>query len=139
MKPQPKIFLSYARPDRDQVEQVYQKLVGQGYKPWMDSQDILPGEKWEISIDRALRQADFVIVFISPNSTDRRGVLQKEIKKALDYAQEKLDGDIYLIPARLEDCPAPDNLQDRQWVDMFKPDGWNRLIKAIEAGIAQRK
>lgn len=139
MKPPAKIFLSYARPDRDKVEVFYHKLKTAGYEPWMDSQDILPGEKWELRIDRALRSADFILAFISSNSVDRRGFLQKEIRRALDYSQEKLDTDIYLIPVRLEDCPTPDNLTDYQWVDLFKPDGWTRLLKAIQAGIDRRK
>jgi isopentenyl diphosphate isomerase/L-lactate dehydrogenase-like FMN-dependent dehydrogenase len=48
------IFLSYAREDREYVESLYDKLVNAGYKPWIDTKDILPGEKLEISIQRAI-------------------------------------------------------------------------------------
>ncbi len=139
MKPKAQIFISYARPDATQVQKLYKKLSDAGYKPWMDIEDILPGEQWATTIKRALKQSDFTLICVSKNSVNRRGFLQKEIREALDASQEKLDTDIYLIPVRLEDCEPPESLGDFQWVDLFKPDGWNRLVKAIEAGIQRRK
>jgi hypothetical protein len=49
-----------------------------------------------------------------------------------------LDSDIYLIPARLEDCEVPERLGDFQWVDLFEEDGWTRLVKAIQEGLKRR-
>ncbi len=132
------IFLSYAQEDQEQVKDLYQKLSAAGLKPWMDKKDILPGETWKPSIRRAIRDADFFLACLSANSVGKRGWIQREIKDALDIWQGKLEDDIYLIPARLDDCEAPESLRDFQWVDLFEGDGWARLAKAIQVGMERQ-
>lgn len=134
-----KIFLSYAHLDRPQVEQIYDALVNAGFKPWMDARDILPGEIWALAIQRAIRQADFFFAFLSHNSVNRRGWIQKELKTALDNWEEKLIDDIYLIPVRLEVCDAPETLSQLQWVDLYDPNGWAKLLAAIQVGVTRRQ
>jgi outer membrane protein assembly factor BamB len=132
------IFLSYAREDEEKVDQLYQQLSAAGFKPWMDKRDILPGERWKSSIPRAIRQSDFFMACLSKKSVSKRGLLQREIRGALDIWQEKLEDDIYLIPVRLEDCPVPESLCDFQWVDLFEEQGWTRLVRAIQVGMERR-
>jgi len=127
------IFLSYAREDEGKVESLYQRFSDTGVKPWMDKKDILPGEIWRSSVQKAIRRSDFFLACLSVNSL-KRGFLQREIKEALDIRQEMLDSDIYLIPVRLEDCEVPEGLCDFQWVNLFEEDGWTRLMEAIQMG-----
>jgi hypothetical protein len=139
VKAMPHIFLSYAREDEEKVEELYQKLSKTGFKPWMAQKDILPGERWESSIRRAVRRSDFFLMCLSANSASKRGWIQREIRQALDLWQEKLEEDIYLIPVRLEDCEAPESLRDFQWVNLFEEDGWTRLVEAIQVGMERRE
>jgi hypothetical protein len=139
MTRKPLIFLSYARDDQDAVKLVYKRLQAEGYSPWMDQFDILPGEDWERAIKTAIKKADFFLIFLSGHSVNRRGVLQKELRAALDSWTGMLPGDIYLIPVRLSDCPIPDELSSFQWVDFFDNLGWDKLLKAIKAGTKQRR
>jgi hypothetical protein len=132
------IFLSHAREDKEEVESLYQKLSDAGFTPWMDTKDILPGEKWKSSIQKAIQRSDFFLACLSANSVNKRGWIQREIRGALDMWQEKLEDDIYLIPVRLEDCEAPERLRDFQWVNLFEEDGWTRLVEAIQVGIERR-
>jgi hypothetical protein len=132
------IFLSYAREDEEKVENLYQKLSDAGFKPWMDKKDILPGEMWKSSVQKAIRHSGFFLVCLSANSIDKRGWIQREIRDALDIWQAMLDSDIYLIPVRLEDCEVPERLRDFQWVKLFEEDGWTRLVKAIQVGMERR-
>lgn len=104
----------------------------------MDKHDILPGEKWELAIKRAIRDCDFFLICLSKNSVNKRGVLQKEIRIALDICQGMIDNDIYIIPVRLEECDAPESLQDFQGVDWFEKDGWTKLKNAIQVGMDRR-
>jgi hypothetical protein len=138
VKAMTQIFLSYAREDEDKVKELYQRLSDAGFKPWMDKKDILPGEIWKSRIPQAIRESDFFLACLSRNSVNKRGWIQREIKDALDIWQEKLDSDIYLIPARLEDCEVPERLGDFQWVDLFEEEGWTRLVKAIQEGLKRR-
>lgn len=128
-----RIFLSYERTDQEKVEKLYHMLRGAGYTPWMDTFDILAGQKWADAIKKAVAQSDFFLACMSNASVDKRGVIQKEIRYALDRYQEKLSTDIYLIPVRLEAVDLPEPLNEIQWVDLFANDGFDRLKKAIEA------
>ena len=130
-----RIFLSYARPDEEKVKELYRELSKAGFKPWMDTKDILPGERWRYSINRAIRDCDFFLLCLSRHSVNKRGFLQREINDALDILREKLDSDIYLIPARLEVCETPEKLSDLQAVDLFQQEGLTQLVKAIQAGM----
>ena len=127
----PKVFLSYAREDQASVETIYDRLAAAGIRAWMDARDILPGEDWEKSIWRAVRDSDFVVICLSRRSTGKRGFLQREVKRALELWEEKLEEDIYLIPARLEECIPPSSLRKFQWVDLFRDKGFDLLLEAI--------
>jgi hypothetical protein len=128
------IFLSYAHEDDRAVVQLYDRLAGAGLKPWMDKRDILPGERWQTVLARAIRKSHFFLACLSTKSVEKRGYLQREFKQALDLWQEKLDGDIYLIPIRLDDCEVPEAFQPLQWVNLFEDDAWPTLLGAIRAG-----
>jgi len=132
------IFISYVQEDKEKVENLYQKLSDAGFKPWMDTKDVLPGELWKPSTYKAIQHSDFFLVCLSANSVNKRGVIQKEIRHALDIWQEMLEDDIYLIPVRLEDCEVPERLREFQWVNLFEEDGWIRLVEAIHVGIERR-
>jgi hypothetical protein len=129
---QVQIFISYAREDQQRVEALYQKLLAAGYQPWLDREHLLPGQKWEPVIKQALERSDFALVCLSATSINKRGFLQKEIKQALEHAEEKLEDDVWLIPARLDDCEVPQALSDIQWVDLFEDDGFDQLLRALE-------
>jgi hypothetical protein len=120
------------------VEPIYNKLRQSGYAPWMDTKDILPGERWEIKINQAIKSADFFLAFLSGSSVDRRGVLRKEVRLALDKWREMLDEDIYLIPIRLEPHEMPEELAGFQVLDVFVQGWWDRLALAIRAGMEKR-
>jgi len=134
-----RIFISYAREDEFAVRQLYQKLSDAGFRPWMDKIDLLPGEEWQSAIEKALRDADFLIICLSSASVQKRGFVQREFKTALDLWQEKLREDIYLIPVRLEYCEPPRELGKFQWLDLFEEENeWPRLIKALQTGMQRR-
>jgi CheY-like chemotaxis protein len=135
-----KIFLCYAHYDRAKVNDLYENLVSAGYSPWMDKRNLMPGEKWSHAIEKAINSADFFIVCISRNSVNRRGFLQREIRMAMEIWAGKLDDDIYLIPARLEDCEIPDEkLTQLQWLDLFQPEGIRNLVDTIQAGVSRQQ
>ena len=127
-----KVFLSYAREDKAKVRSIYTRLSGAGLAPWMDIEDLAPGEVWESSIKKAIRYADFFLAFLSRNSVNKRGFLQKEIKNALDTWQEKLNSDIYIIPVRLDECDLPEDLHAFQRVDLFEKGSFTRLLKSLQ-------
>jgi len=125
------VFLSYARPDASFIKDVYIKLSDAHVNVWMDTENILPGEEWELAIDTALKKSQLVLVFLSHNSVTRDRFLQKEINTAIEVWKEKAPGTIYLIPVRLEECPIHQRLSKFHWIDIFNDSGWSKLLKQI--------
>jgi hypothetical protein len=135
MRRNPTIFLSYAREDRTRVEKIYDSLCAEGFVPWMDTRDIQGGEKWSSVIGRAIREADFMLVFVSRNSLSKSGFVQREIKFALETLSERPADDIFLVPVRLEDSDVPDALKPFHYVDIFESEGWQSLLRALKSGL----
>lgn len=138
MKPL-KIFLCHASGDKAEAKQLYTLLNGYGAQPWMDSEDILPGQEWNMEIRKNLDAADAILLCLTKKSVDKEGYVQKEIRLALDRAREMPEGRVFLIPVKLEKCDVPYSLKEYQWVELFVEDGMERLIKALNARAAQIK
>lgn len=110
------VFLSYVRADEGRVVPIYESLTRKGFNLWFDRRRLRPGQNWDFEIRRALDKSALVIVFISHNSVDHRGYVQREIKMALEKLAEKLVDDIYLVPVLLDDdVTPPDELKSRQY------------------------
>lgn len=128
-----KVFLCHASADKPVVENFYNALTEDGVEAWLDKKSLIPGQNWQVEIPKAVRNSDVVIVFLTSHSLTKEGFVQKEIRIALDTAEEKPDGTIFIIPARLEICEVPDRLSKFQWVDLFEKDGYDFLFNALRA------
>lgn len=126
------VFLCHSSNDKEIVEDIYNILIEDGIDAWLDRKNLTPGEEWQIEIPRALRNVDIVIVFLSSNSVTKEGYVQREIKIALDIADEKPEGTIFIIPTRLEDCNIPSRLSKFQAVDLFNKNGYKNLLKSLQ-------
>jgi len=126
-----RVFLCHSSSDKPAVRALYRRLRTDGFQPWLDEEDLLPGQTWEYEIQQAVRSADVVLVCLSSRSVNKAGFVQKEIKFALDVADQKPEGEIFLIPVKLETCEIPERLRRWQWVDYFDAQGHNRLLGAL--------
>jgi hypothetical protein len=125
------IFLCHASEDKEKARELQRKLHSYGFRTWIDEDDILPGKDWDNEIRNALRSADIVLVLLSNSTSKKRGYVQKEIKFALDIINEIPEGEIYIIPALLEDCEIPERLAKYQAVKVFREKGLHLLIAAL--------
>jgi hypothetical protein len=133
-----KVFLSYAREDREVVEAFYERLTAEKFEPWIDVRKILPGQNWEMEIDRALREANVVIAWLSNSSVSKRGFVQREANFAIDNLRYKLPTDIYFVPVLLEPCEVPTHLAVRQYIDINTPNAWEQLLASLTLAASQQ-
>lgn len=134
-----RIFLAHASEDKAVVRQLYQELKARGFEPWLDSEDLIPGQVWKVEIPKAIRGTGVFIACLSSRSVAKVGYVQNEFRLALAAFGERPPDPIYLIPLRLDDCEVPDlqipdrglSLRDVHWVDLFEEDGVDRLARAL--------
>ena len=126
-----RIFLCHSSGDKPEVRNLYQRLSSDGFDPWLDEEDLLPGQEWELEIAKAVQTSDIIIVCLSDKAITKAGYVQKEIKSALDEAEKQPEGAIFLIPLKLEECDVPERLQRWQWVNLFEENGYERLMSSL--------
>lgn len=129
----PLVFLSTAREDSHRVTPVYNALMSAGFRVWLDVENLLPGQDWMVSIRDAIQQADFFLVFLSESSVSKRGYVHREIRLALDQATALPEAEPFIIPVRLDAVEPPRELVHYQWVDLFSPEGVEKLIFALQS------
>ncbi|MFZ5879989.1 MAG: TIR domain-containing protein [Chloroflexota bacterium] len=125
-----KVFLCHAHADREPVRALYARLKREGVDVWLDKEKLLPGQDWEYEIRKAVRESDVVVVCLS-KQFNQAGFRQKEVRIALDTAMEKPEGEIFIIPARLEECDSLESLSKWHWVDLFESNGFQLLMRAL--------
>jgi len=127
-----KVFLCHSSGDKPAVRDLYKRLQTDGLAPWLDEEDILPGHEWEREIPKAVRAAEAIIVCLSPDSITKEGYVQKEIGDALNVAEEKPEGTLFIFPLKLEECDIPRRLSRWQAGRLFAERGYERLVQALK-------
>jgi hypothetical protein len=126
-----RVFLCHASGDKAQVRDLYKSLKRDRFEPWLDEEDLVPGQDWEAEIRKAVRSSRVVLVCLSSHAANKEGFVQKEIRFALDCANENPPGTIFLIPVKLEECPVPEGLRHLHWVNLTESTGYDKLLVAL--------
>ena len=126
-----KVFLCHSSNDKAHVRSIRSWLQREGADPWLDEEQILPGHDWEREITVAVRQSDAVLVCLSKGSVSKTGFVEREMRFALDVAEEQPEGTIFLIPVKLEECEPPMRLRNLHWGRLFDANGRERLLAAL--------
>lgn len=125
-----RVFLCHSSADKPRVRELCSDLRSDGFSPWLDEEQLAPGQQWALEIERMIKGVDAFIVCLSKHSVDKRGYVQKEIKMALDVADEIPEGGVFIIPLKLEECEIPDRLSKWHW-EYFDERGYAKLVQAL--------
>jgi anti-sigma B factor antagonist len=131
-----KVFLCHASDDKPAVRELYQRLSAEDWiDPWLDEEKLLPGQDWDLEIEKAVEETDAVIVCLSTKGVSKEGYVQKEIKIALNAALFMPEDMIFIVPLRLDECKTPRHLRNIQYIDYFPKDredwAYTRLLKGL--------
>jgi hypothetical protein len=130
------VFLCHASEDKAVVREMERRLRQDGFDPWLDEKQLLPGDDWDFKIRQALRRSDAVVVCLSKSSV-KEGYMQRELRRALEVAEEKPEGTVFIIPVKLEECEVPERLIRWEWGAYAKEGEYARLVASLQARAAQ--
>ena len=134
-----RVFLCHSSNDKPAVRELYQKLRAEAWiHPWLDEEELFPGQDWNLEIEKAVEASDAIIVCLSNNSITKEGYVQRELRIVLDYADYKPEGTLYIIPIRLEDCEPPRRLRVWQYADYFPKEGRERAFQRLLVSLRRR-
>jgi hypothetical protein len=124
-----KVFISHSSKDSKTATAICTALEARGHECWMSSRDIKPGENFQGTIVRAIRESGVMVLVFSANANN-----SDEIKKEMALASQSKK---MVIPVRAEDVlPSEDftyELATRQWIDMFVD--WEKAIEALSSQV----
>jgi len=122
-----RIFLSYARDDADAAKQLASCISDSGHEVWWD-RHLHAGSRFAAEIDKALKDAEAVVVMWSPSSIESAWV-QDEAAEGRDSGR--------LVPVSLAGAKPPLGFRQFQTVDLGRwegtgsPDALDDLLEAI--------
>ncbi len=119
------IFISYARPQQAIAEQVEAAMRGAGLRIFRDTSDIRSGAHWDMTIEKALHEADRMVLLLSSASMPYRKEVHREW---FFFDQERKP----IYPLYVEDC----ELHSRMYVYNYI-DARTDLTAAIEKLLAE--
>jgi adenylate cyclase len=122
-----RIFLSYARDDADAARQLASCISEADHDVWWD-RHLHAGSRFAAEIDRALKEAEAVVVLWSPHSIDSAWV-QDEAAEGRDSGR--------LVPVSIGSAKPPLGFRQFQTIDLGSwdgtgsPNGVDELLEAI--------
>jgi HEAT repeat protein len=118
------IFISYAREDKEFIEDLKSRLGQNSYDTWIDSESIRLGKDWRREIDNGIQDSDVVIVVMTPEAKESEYVTY-EWAYALGAKKD-------VITILLERTPLHSRLEVLQYVDFCKVHRWKEFFKGLE-------
>jgi len=103
-----RVFLSYARADVDSARRLAELVAGAGHEVWWDT-ELHGGSRFSAEIDKALRNAEAVVVLWSSSSVESAWV-QDEAAEGRDSGR--------LVPAFIEQVRPPLGFRQYQAIDL---------------------
>ena len=92
------------------IPQLLNQLNSQNYAPWIDFQNYLPREDWQVVATPAIEQASMMIVVVTPQSMRSEGVLWE--------VSEAQRAGVPIIPVIIESTPLRDTLREYSTVNL---------------------
>ncbi|NJA07474.1 toll/interleukin-1 receptor domain-containing protein [Methylococcaceae bacterium WWC4] len=130
-----RVFLAHASEDKAIVRKIYATLLEQpGVKPWMDENEILPGQDWDRMISESLENAQIALICLTNQAIKKlstESYFQREVNTIVDRANKKVSEEILIIPVLLESCVPPKLIARWQWASLDDKRGYNRLLDLI--------
>ena len=121
------VFLSYHSGDSEWVGRLKQRLVSNGIRVWLDSEQIRPGDRFPGALARAIDQVSSVVVVLSPGSVASPWV-EEEFNLALAKRRR-------VIAVLIEEVEPPGFLQGRTWVDFRDAASFETSLAQLVFGI----
>ncbi|MCI0696277.1 toll/interleukin-1 receptor domain-containing protein [candidate division KSB1 bacterium] len=132
------VFLAHNNQDKPQVEAVAEKLKQRGLYPWLDKEQILPGEWFQEVIQQAIPKVKSAAIFIGP-----KGLGKWQVLELRSFISRCVEAGIPVIPVLLpgvEDIPQElIFLKQLHWVRFAEDIDDPEALDELESGILRKR
>lgn len=129
-----KVFLSYARDDKDAARDIATRLKREGLDVWFDEWKIDSGDNVAKEVGKALDEAEAMIVLVSPESMKSRSV-----RDEIDFALTTPRFEGMLIPVVLKPTAQMPWILLRMAVraDRSRATAVRKILETLQANAAR--
>ncbi|MGA1864682.1 MAG: toll/interleukin-1 receptor domain-containing protein [bacterium] len=114
----PSVFLSHSSADKAIARRLFGALTDAGVRVWLDEREIRVGDDILDTIERGVKESDYVALLLTPRSIKSRWVMEE--LNAFRMAQVD-EGRKRVLPLLFEDCDLPPLLKSKKYAD-FRND-----------------
>jgi hypothetical protein len=105
-----RIFISYSRKDAEVASHIAAELTAIGLNPWIDRNEIRPGESFVGALNTAVSEASYLLVLFSRETANSDWVSREWMSAMANR--------VPIFPVRLDDSEPPAILRDIQYFDL---------------------
>lgn len=127
-----KVFIIYSHKDKDAARKLTDELKNMGYNPWLDEQEIVPGQNWTKAVYQAIENSSVALYLSSKNTENQDGFVNKEVKVAREVLRASKESQSPIIPIYLEESELPEELIEIHAVKLFEKNGMEQLDKGLK-------
>ena len=113
--PKPRIFISYSRRDADAAQSLATLCAMTGAETWLDRWKLRPGDQWAERLDEAIHRSNIILVLVSRAEKSDSSLRSRELSAICE--RKWAQGDVRVIPIRLDQCELPAFLSDLPALD----------------------
>lgn len=121
-----KVFISYSRADKAFASELVLGLAACGFAPYIDRQDIAPGEEWEKRLAGLISEADSIAYIVSPDSLASENCAI-ELRQAIELRKRILP----VVWRPFDDAQAPPEMKRLNYI-FFSGEG-----RTFAAGLSE--
>ena len=130
----PRVFLSYAHDDREDVDRLAEFLGTAGLAVWQDHQNLRIGDRWAQALVQVIqKQVDYVVIVQSPALAARvETVVSREVAEGLARQRDfTLWGFRFVLPVRIKNAQVSPELSGLHIGDVDSEAGMGSLVQTI--------
>lgn len=128
-------FLSHSGSDKPAVEELARRLLADGIEVWLDKWNLVPGNPWDVEIEKALAECDVCVVFFGPSGLGpwHNEEMRLAIRRRVQDKERRLRVLPVILPGgmRVAESQLPGFLQGTTWVEfrqsLDEPESFRRL------------
>jgi len=115
------VFISYSHHDRWTARRLAEELRARDVNAWLDLDSISAGSNWTSEIERALAEADTLVLLLSPDSVE-----SDSVRHELEYAVRQSKP---VLMVMVRDTPLPILMRNQQYIDARQD--WDRAMSQL--------
>lgn len=124
------VFIIYSREDIAIAKELATFLHEVGLDPWLDVEQLVPGQIWRQAIVKAMQESGVAVVLLSESLYASKAAMA-ELGAATKVITARDKNIFPILPVRLDSTEVPKDLATVQWVNWSDIDARRKLLLGL--------